>query len=247
MTERSSDCTVSTTLPKSPAGMSSIGTLNEGSLHQALKQRYAQPGSALEQEVDGFVADVVVGGRIIEIQTGAFSSLKRKLPKLLCAHAVTLVHPIAKDRYIVKLPDEPGERTSRRRSPRHGTLYDIFSELVSIPSLLDHPNFTLEVVLTEEDEVRMRDDRRGWRRGGWVIVGRRLIDIAETHTISSMGELFDRVAAALPEEFTTKDLALALGSSLRLGQQAAYCFRKAGVTEICGKNGNALIYRRSAA
>ena len=31
-----------------------------------------------------------------------------------------------------------------------------------------------------------------------------------------------------------------------LGQQAAFCFREAGISEICGKTGNALLYRRAA-
>jgi len=29
------------------------------------------------------------------------------------------------------------------------------------------------------------------------------------------------------------------------GQQAAYCFRAAGVLEVCGKEGNARVYRRA--
>ena len=34
-------------------------------------------------------------------------------------------------------------------------------------------------------------------------------------------------------------------SSRRLGQLAAFCFREGGVSETCGKNGNALVYRRA--
>jgi|TARA_B100001964_G_scaffold16474_1_gene17033 hypothetical protein len=225
--------------------LTSIGTLNEGSVHQALKARYAICGSDTEYEIDGFVVDIVLDGRIIEIQTSGFSTLKRKLPHLLERYRVTLVHPIAQNRYIVKVPDDPDQATTRRRSPKHGSLYDVFAELVSIPALMEHPNMTLEVVLTQEDEIRVRDDQRGWRRGGWVVAGRRLLDITETHTIASMGELFERVDGNLPDEFTTNDLAAALASPLQLGQQAAYCFRHAGITDICGKTGNSLLYRRS--
>jgi len=84
-----------------------IGELNEGSLHRALKARYATPGSTTEQAVDGFVADVVIGDRLIEIHTGSFTPLKRKLPPLLENYRVTLVYPIARDRYIVKVPEAP--------------------------------------------------------------------------------------------------------------------------------------------
>ena len=60
-----------------------------------------------------------------------------------------------------------------------------------------------------------------------------------------MADLFAMVDAKLPAEFTTADLANAMQSPRRLGQQAAFCFREAGSSEICGKDGNALVYRRT--
>ena len=152
-----------------------IGELNERSLHRALKARYAVGGGATEQAVDGFVADVVAGGRIVEVHTGSFRPLKRKLPRLLERYPVTLVHPVARDRYIVKMPPDPSAPPSRRKSPKHGSVFEVFTALVSIPALLAHPNLTLEVVMTVEDEVRARTgavlgaaadhpDRPSWRR-----------------------------------------------------------------------------------
>ena len=61
------------------ASATSIGELNERSLHRALKARYAVTGSAIEHAIDGYVADVVIGNRIIEVHTGSFSPLP--LPK----------------------------------------------------------------------------------------------------------------------------------------------------------------------
>lgn len=230
--------------PRSAAA-ASIGELNERSLHRALKARYAVGGGATEQAVDGFVADVVAGGRIVEVHTGGFRPLRRKLPRLLERHPVTLVHPVARDRYIVKVPADPNAPPTRRRSPKHGSVFDVFSALVSIPSLLAHPNLTLEVVITIEEEVRAPSERRGrWRRD-WSRVDRRLVDVVETHTIASMADLFAMVDADLPDTFTTNDIATAMKSSRSLAQQAAYCFREGVVTEICGKDGRALVYRRT--
>lgn len=226
--------------------MTSIGELNERSLHRALKERYAVPGSETEQVIDGFVTDVVVDGRIVEIQTGSFGPLRNKLTRLLDAHPVTLVHPIARDRYLVKVGDDPALPPTRRRSPKHGSVFDVFAALVSIPSLLAHPNLMLEVVMTVEEEVRAPSERRGrWRRD-WTRVDRRLVDVVETHTIASMAGLFALVDADLPETFTTNDIAAAMQSTRSLAQQAAYCFRESGVTEICGKDGRALVYQRVA-
>ena len=219
-----------------------IGELNERSLHRALKALYAAPGSLSEQLIEGYVVDVLIGQRIVEIHTGSFSPLKRKLPRLLESHPVTLVHPIAKDRFIIKQGAQ-GEST-RRKSPKHGSVFGIFSGLTSFPKLVAHPNFTLEAVITIEEEVRVPDVRRNRRRGGWSAIDRRLVEVLETHRIESMGDLFTPLDAHLPEEFTTADLASAMQAPRRLGQQAAFCLREAGVVAICGKDGNARRYRR---
>ena len=243
---------------------SAIGELNERSLHRALKARYAVPGSVTEQAVDGFVADVVIGGRIVEIHTGSFWPLKKKLPRLLERFAVTLVYPVAQDRYIVTMPvgadasdvpntldvaDAPTFPIRRRRSPKHDSVFAVFDGLTSIPTLLNHPNLTIDVVMTVEEDVRVKDpERRGRRRRygrDWTRIDRRLVEVARTHRLTGMADLFALVDAGLPEPFTTLDLARAMCSPRRLGQQAAFCFREAGVSEVCGKAGNALLYRRA--
>ena len=224
--------------------MTSIGEFNERSLHRSLKERYAVVGSATEQAIEGFVVDAVNGGHIVEVQTGSFWPLRNKLQRLLNAYSVTLVHPVARDRYIVNVAVDRTMPATRRRSPRHGSVFDVFSSLVSIPAMLAHPNLTLDVVLIVEEELRALSDRPGrWRRG-WARVDRRLVDVVETHTIASMADLFAMIDAELPELFTSNDIAVAMKSGRRLGQKAAYCFREGGVSEVCDKNCNALVYRR---
>ena len=129
---------------------------------------------------------MVNGVHIVEVHTGSFWPLRNKLQHLLNAYSVTLVHPVARDRYIVNMAVDKTMSATRRRSPRHGSVFDVFLSLVSIPELLAHPNLTLEVVLTVEEEIRAQSDRRSrWRRG-WARVDRRLVDVVETHTIASM-------------------------------------------------------------
>ena len=52
-----------------------IGTLNEGSLHAALKQVYAEPGDTFEVPLDRFVIDISRDELLIEIQTGSFAAM----------------------------------------------------------------------------------------------------------------------------------------------------------------------------
>jgi hypothetical protein len=224
-----------------------IGVLNEGPLHQALKDRYSVVGARQEVEVGSFVADVQHPDQVIyEIQTGSFGALRRKLDALLAHHRVVLVHPIAAVRYLVKLDEDPDGPAVRRRSPKRGALAHVVEELVSIPRLLDHPNFELEVVLIEEEEVRRRATGRAWRRNGWRVVQRRLSRVLDQRRFASSADLFSLLEAPLPETFTTLELASALGQPRWLAQKLAYCLREAGRIDICGKRGNALEYRLPA-
>lgn len=225
------------------AGSSHVGTLGEKPLHAALKRWYARDGDRVEEPVDGFVIDLVRDGLLIEIQTRGFSAMKRKLTQLLDRHAVRLVHPIPAEKWIVKV-DAAGEILSRRKSPKRGEAVDLFGELVSFPELMARDGLTLEVLLTHEEEVRRRDPDRAWRRKGWVIEERRLLDVVARHPIDSTAGLAALLPMALAPRFTTADLAQALGRQRRLAQQMTYCLRRAGVIEAEGKVGNAIVYSR---
>jgi hypothetical protein len=224
---------------------SHVGTLREKPLHAALKRWYAQDGDRVEEPVDGFVIDLVRDGLLIEIQTRGFSSMKRKLTDLLDRHDVRVVHPIAAEKWIVKL-DEGGEVISRRKSPKRGAVVDLFAELVSFPELLAHPGLTVEVVLVREDEMRRFDATKAWRRKGWVVEERRLVEIVDRHVFDTPEALAALVPTEVPPEFTTADLADALQRQRRTAQQMAYCLRHLGLITIVGKEGNTIVYARTA-
>lgn len=196
-----------------------IGTLNEGSLHAALKEHYAQAGDEFEVPLEGFVIDIRRGDLLIEIQTGSFGAMGNKFDRLLEAHRILLVHPIAVETYL----ERPGQRP--RKSPRHGTLYEIFEELVSIPTLLDHPNLTLEVALVSVSQIQEADRRARRGRGGYRTVDRRLRDIYEVRRFATTADLVGLLPAKLPREFTTADLAAGAGVGRDVAQRMAYCFR----------------------
>jgi hypothetical protein len=220
-----------------------VGTLGEKPLHAALKRWYSEDDDRIEEPVAGFVIDLVRNGVLIEIQTRGFASMKRKLVELLDGHAVHLVHPIAVEKWIVKI-DGTGSTTSRRKSPKRGEPVDVFGELVSFPELIAHPGLTLELLLIHEEEVRRFDGNKGWRRKGWVIEERRLIEVVDRLIVDSPDALASLLPRELRPEFTTADLAATLGGTRRLAQQMAYCLRAVGVVEMVGKTGNAIVYRR---
>jgi len=223
-----------------------IGTLNEGPLHAALKAWYARPSDRLEVAVDGFVVDIVRGELLIEIQTAGFSTVRQKLDALTAAHPVRLVYPIAREKWIVKLAKEGQGRLSRRKSPKRGAFEHLFGELVSLPRLLSSANFSLEVLLIQEEEVRRHDGKRAWRRRGWVTHERRLLDVVDRRLFETPEDVGALLPPDLAEPWATSDLAVAIGERRRVAQQMAYCLRKMGIVEPVGKRGNAILYVRSA-
>jgi hypothetical protein len=222
-----------------------IGTVNEGPLHAQLKSWYRNPGDLLEHPVDGYVIDLVRGDLLVEIQTGGFAPLRPKLERLLDQHRVRLVAPVALTRRIVRL-SPAGEMLSARRSPRHGRPQDVFSRLVSLPGLLAHPRFELELLLTHENEQRRHEPARARRRHGWIVSGRSLVSIERSLLLQTA----DQAAALLPDlpdPFDTAELAAAAGCNRRLAQQMTYCLRAMGALEANGHRRRAILYRRAPA
>jgi hypothetical protein len=222
---------------------SHIGTLNEKPLHAALKAYYAQPGDRFEVPVDQFHIDLVRGDLLVEFQTAGFGAMRRKLDALLPNHPVRLVHPIAETKWIVKLDRTGTKELYRRKSPKKGCVDDLFEELVSLPTLLANENFSLEVLMIHEEDVR-REDRR--RRKSWRRHERRLLEVTDRWVFQSPEDLADLLPQNLPEPFTTADLAEQLGRPRWLTQKMAYCLRESEVLSVTGKQGNALLYTREA-
>lgn len=223
---------------------SRIGTLRETHLHAALKQHYARPGDLIEIPVGGYVADIQRGDALIEIQTGSFSALRRKLPQLLENYQVLLVHPIAIERWLIN-EDAAGTRT-RRKSPKRGTWRDVFTELVSLAELAAHPNFALEVVLVKDEQVRQPAPppkrRRRWRARQWHPVERRLLSVEGTVRLIEPADYLIALPGALTSPFTNRDLAQALKVPSWVAARITYCLRKMGAITVVGRSGRAVLY-----
>lgn len=224
-----------------------IGTLNEKPLHAALKLWLAEPQDHFEVPLEGYFIDVVRDDLLIEIQTGSFSPLKKKLRHLTKNHSVQLVYPIPAEKWLIQLPKSSKEKPKRRKSPKRGNVYHLFRELVAFPDLIQNKNFSLRVLLTQEDEVRRFDSSRARRRRrGWVIEERRLLEVVGDHLFETVADFQALLPADLPEEFTTKDVAAGLDQPTWLVQKMVYCLRVIGGVELIGKQGRYLLYKQKS-
>lgn len=220
--------------------------MQESTLHSRLKQFYSIDSGFCEVWVDGYLIDVVTGEQLIEIQTGNFSAIKSKLEMLIDQHPIMVVFPIAAEKYILT-KDIHNNLVSRRRSPKRGRVEHLFNELIYIPLLAAHPNFSLEVLLTSEEEERIDDGRGSWRRRGISIEDRQLVSIFERRKFAATSDYATLLPDFSSREFSNVDLSQALKIPLRLATRMTYCLTKMGVLEQNGRRGRAFLYHRSGA
>jgi hypothetical protein len=140
-----------------------------------------------------------------------------------------LVHPIEAETFLAR----PGGKA--RRSPKRGSVFGIFEELVSIPTLLDHPNLTLDVVLVSVTKVQHADRRVRRGRGGFRTTDRQLREVLEIRRFAGTDDLAALLPVGLPPEFTTADIATRAQVSRDLAQRMAFCFRALNVIKEVGR------------
>lgn len=210
-----------------------IGTQKENSLHASMKDYYLRPGDNVEVEIGRYIVDIVRGERLIEIQTTNFHALKAKIEYLLQDYHVRVVHPIPRDRWILRLGKD-GELKSRRKSPKHGRPEDLFDELVGLVNLVGNPHFSLEVTLIQDEVVWIDDGRGSWRRKGWSVADRKLIKVLDTFLYERPLDYLSLLPRSFEGPFTNADLSKALKIRRRLAEKMTYCLRKMGVIETVG-------------
>ena len=218
--------------------------MNEHSLHSEIKEWYAVPGDRIEVKIDDFIIDIARGTLLIEIQTRNFSAIKRKLSNLVENHQVRLVHPIPERKWIVRVT-ETGKIVGRRKSPRKGRLVDLFYELVSISDLIGNKNFSLEVLMIEEEEIRCNNGKGSWRRKGVSIKDAKMINVNSKLLFKNRGDFLAFLPNNLRTPFTNRTLANQAGVSIPLARKITYCLRKMGAITNVGNKRRELMFQKT--
>jgi len=225
-----------------PAFEGGIGTLSEKMLHSVLKY-YIEPCDDFhEVALHGFVADIMRDGCITEVQTRSFDRLREKLRAFLPEHPVTVVLPIAKTKWYTVIDSESGEVSKKKKSPRHGSIYDAFRELYKIKMLLDSENLYFHFILLDITELR-RTVKKTWRnRKGVELVERIPNRIEEEIFIDGKRDFEKLIPGGLPSPFTSRDFAKAIKRTRSEAQTALNVLRAVGAVKITGKDKNTYLY-----
>lgn len=219
-----------------------IGTYNESSLHKALKEIFCPKDGKTEQAVNGFICDILCkNNTVIEIQTANLTSLRTKLEKLLPEYGVEIVYPISENT-LVRLLNEDGSQRSMRKSPKHGSFFQIFKEISGLHYLTDEDNLCLTIAYIESEVVKIDDKKGKSRFKNPRIADRKLIKIIRTEQFESLQQICLKVLNLLPEKFTNRDLK-EIGAG-KYASYTSYFLKKAGLIKAVGKDGRFVVYSR---
>lgn len=213
----------------------------------------ARTGDRFEVPIDGFVIDICRprgdGFELIEIQTTSFGAMAKKLDHLLDDYKVQIVYPVAVDTYLVRphlnsradggsTSQKTSERTNkvtggrrdrkaptRRKSPIHGNEFTVLDELISVPTLLDNPNFSVRVIYATVERIQISSPKARRGRGGWSTVDRRLQEIHFSQVLDKVDDLLALLPDDLPELFTSRDIANHGAIDIDAARKLAYLLR----------------------
>ncbi|MBR7098472.1 MAG: hypothetical protein IKC59_03575, partial [Clostridia bacterium] len=190
-------------------GEQGIGTLAEKWQHQIIKRYLSEDPSDHEIPVSierRFVSDVRVGMDAYEVQTGSFAPMAKKIAYYLESTdlTVTVVHPIAKSRWVSWVDFDTAEISPRKRSPRHGDAKELLAELYPLLPLLPHPRLQFRVLLLEVHDFKLLSNRKKDRRRGAVRYERIPLSLMEDISFSSPEDFARFLPDSLDSPFTVK-------------------------------------------
>lgn len=228
-----------------------FGTLQEKTVHAVMKLYYEPNMDYHEVPIEGYIADIYTGSRIIEIQNGNFNRLRSKLSAFLPLYPVTVVFPIPHYRWLIYMDEESGELSAKRKSPVTGSIYSAFPELYKIKEYLTHPNLSFAFPLIDMDEYRLRpkakESKKGRRRGGNKSsrYDRMPISLYDEIIIERFEDFMQVIPYELAETFTVKEFAAAAHIHRDLAQITLHILHHMQLVERTGKRGREYLYEVS--
>ena len=220
-----------------------FGTLQEKTVHAVMKLYYEPDMDYHEVPIEGYIADIYTGKRIIEIQNGNFNRLRPKLEAFLPLYPVTVVLPIPHSKWVIWMDETTGELSPKHKSPITGNIYHAFPELYKIRAFLKDPNLSFAFPLIDMDEYRLLN---GWSRNkkrGSTRYDRMPLSLYDEIRVERTEDFMQFVPIDLQEPFTITDFAKAAGIRRELAADAVPILMYLEILRRDGKRGREYLYR----
>ena len=222
-----------------------IGTLSEKTVHAVLKKYLVPNEKCHEIKCGRYVADILIDGEIMEIQTANFNRLRDKLKEFLKDKEVTIVYPIPHIKWLIWIDEKTGELSDRRRSPKKGSYYEVFHELYKIKMFLKANNLHFRLILMDVEEYRLLNGYSLDKKRGSQRYDRIPVELVEDKLLNTKEDFKELVPEELQEPFTVKMFQKATKLSLKKAGTAVHVLAYLGVIKQVGKEKNAYLYERN--
>ena len=219
-----------------------IGTLGEKTLHAVLKDYFQEDAQFQEFTVDGYVADVVRGGEIVEIQTRDLYRLAPKISTFLVENRVTVVHPIALTKTVFWMDPETGECISQRKSNKKGKVIDILPELYGLRQFLANEKFRVCILLLNVNEYRVLDGYGKDKKKRATKLDRYPTALIDEIYLENAEDYRRFLPDKLPEEFASSDFRIAAKCDTFTAQRSLNILSQLGILECIGRKGRQKAY-----
>lgn len=220
-----------------------IGTLSEKTLHAILKNYYEPDQDKHEIPIDRYVADIFTGEEIIEIQTAQFNRMRDKMNAFLPLYPVTIVYPIAREKWLYWVDPETGTISEGRKSPKKGNEYTAFTELYKIKQYLKEPNLKLKFVLIDVDEYKLLNGWGSQKKNNASKYDRIPRQIYKEVLIERKEDYMQFIPYELEDHFTSKTFGQAAHIPRELATVVLNILDYMEVVERIGRDGNGYLYR----
>lgn len=242
----------------------SIGTYKEKRLHIALKRFACDDRTCYEKRIyaknavqdpdasangrsQSYIADVLVGNDIYEIQTGSLYPLKNKLEFYLSKtdHSITVIHPLAAVKWLSWIDTESGDITKRRKSPVSEDVRSIARDLYALSAYIGNPRLSIVLPMIELEEFR---NLNGWdssKKRGSTRYDRfpvKMIDCVTLNTPDDYREYF--LPSGLPDSFTAAQYSKNSGIRGIAVYSALSALCALGILEKGERSGRSYLYKR---
>ncbi len=220
-----------------------IGTYGEKNIHRIIKL-YLEPNSNFhEVKICSHIADIMNENGIIEVQTRAFNSLRKKLDFFLETYNVTVVYPYPAIKYLCWLDPDTGEVSPKRCSPKRYSPYDAFYELYKIKSYLRNENLHFYFLGLEIEEIRLLNGWGNDKKKGSKRLERIPKKILETLYVKNKKDYKKMIPSDISSPFTSFDFSKSAHISQRAAGYAISCLKEVGIIEKCGMDGRKYLYK----
>ena len=213
-----------------------IGTLGEKQMHAAIKRFVCPDESCHEVRIDGsalciepnsdgndnknvkkkkrrFVADVLMGDTIYEIQTGPFSPLREKIRWILenTSYKIAVIHPIAETKWLNYINDKSGEIEKRKKSPQKGNFTDIAGELYYLRDFIGNPRFSLVLLMIEAEQYKKKTADKSRRHSSYRKYELIPVSLLRVYVFKTLDDYRAFIPEGLSSPFCVKNYSLLSG------------------------------------